>query len=145
MPDHGRQATSDSSELPGEIIEVEGGQTRVRLSSGDIGVLPSTGEAGALQPGQRATFRIERRDGSQPPVLSVVRRDDPAPMPAFDQEVDRLHDALANHHPTNCYQQPQQDLIGEDRIQQWVNSVERRLAALRKNRAKRLDEEFYNP
>ena len=142
MPDHGRSSTPGGSELAGEIIALDGDRVRVRLSSGEIGVLQNNSDAPTPEPGQQATFRIERRDPSHGPILSIVHRDDPTPMPAFDQEVNRLHDALANHHPTNSYQQEPQDLIGEDRIQQWVNSVERRLATLRKNRAKRLDEEF---
>jgi len=142
MPDHGKPSALGGSELLGEFIALEGDQARVRLSTGEIGVLQNAGDAATLKPGQQATFRVERRDPSQGPVLSIVRRVDPTPMPAFDQEVNRLHDALASHHPANSYQQPPRDLIGEDRIQQWVNSVERRLATLRKNRAKRLDEEL---
>jgi len=144
MPDHGRPSVPGGSELAGEIIALDGDQVRVRLSTGEVGLLQSTTDAEAPKPGQTATFRIERRDDSPVPILSIVKQQDPAPMPAFDQEVNRLHDALANHHPTNSYQQPQKDLIGEDRIQQWVNSVENRLVALRKNRARRLDEEYYN-
>ena len=142
MPDNGRPSASDRTELSGEFLALDGEQARVRLSTGEIGILADAADAGALEPGQPALFHVERRNGSQTPVLSIVRREDPAPAPAFDQEVNRLHDALANHHPTNSIRQPRQDLIGEDQIQQWVKSVEQRLATLRKNRAKRLDAEL---
>ena len=144
MPDHGEPSTSGASVLSGEFIALEGGLARIRLSTGEIAILEEASDSTRLTPGQTAMFRIKRRDGSQRAILSLVRTDDVAAMPAFDREVDRLHNALANHHPTNSYHRPQQDLLGEDRIQQWVDSVERRLSALRKNRTRRLDEEFYN-
>jgi hypothetical protein len=144
MPDHGKPSPPDASELSGEFISLEGELARIRLSTGEIGILDCVDDSCDLSPGQKAVFRIVRRDGAQRAVLSLVKQEDPGALPAFDREVNQLHDALANHHPTNSYQQPQRDLIGEDRIQHWVNSVEQRLSALRKNRAKRLDEEFYN-
>jgi len=128
-------------ELAGDVISVENDRATVRLSTGETGVVDP---AGGLAVGQRATFQIKRREEGKPPILGLVRREASSALPSFDQEVNRLHDALANHHPANSYQQPQHDILGEDRIQPWVNRVEQRLATLRRNRAKRLDEEFYN-
>jgi len=141
MSERGEPAVPGEQEISGECIALEAGLAKVRLSTGEIGLVGSPTESGRLSPGKQGTFRIERRDDAQQALLSLIGGEDPVTMPAFDREVNQLHNALANHHPTSSYMQPKRDLVGEERIQQWVNRVERRLSALRKNRARRLDEE----
>jgi hypothetical protein len=140
-----------SSEEPklvsGEVVGIDGDRIRVRLDSGATGfVAPAEGKKPEeLRVGLRASFRVAATDADGSPVLAfAASQERPAPEQPFDREVVRLHHALANHHPANSVRPAERVHLGEEQIQQWIGHVESRLGRLRKNRAKRLNEEFYN-
>ena len=151
MPDpEGRAAeTSAPVTLSGEIIAFDGDVVRVRLETGEIGMIsrPELSDAqGSLRPGTRARFRVERPDPQGSPHLGWVPAagDDSTVRPSFEREVDRLQHVLANRHPTNKRQHTLSDPLGEEKVEQWVRRTEESLSRLRKHRAKRLNEEFYS-
>ncbi|MEE8592933.1 MAG: hypothetical protein V3T03_02275 [Candidatus Bipolaricaulota bacterium] len=147
-PEQERSASSSRSQpLDGEIVGLEDERVRVRLETGVIGFL--TGIAGeeiqsTFKLGQYGSFRIERRDKKGEALLSLVSTQASEAPQSFEHDVDRLQDALNNHHATPIRRDEVIPTMDEQRIQQWLNRVESSLEKLRKNRAKRLDEEFYS-
>jgi hypothetical protein len=149
MPDPQEEPTPDSATLAGEIVALEENAIRVRLETGETGSLQRSDLPDprlSLRPGMRARFRVGQRDAQAGLLLTWVSavEDDSAVQPSFEREVDRLHNVLANRHPTNKRHHALADPLGEEKIQQWVKQTEESLARLRKHRAKRLNEEFYN-
>jgi hypothetical protein len=149
MPDNvTHPASSEEPELvTGEVIDIESDRIRVRLDSGAIClVAPSEGtRPDDLRVGLSTTFRVAATDADGSPMLAfTANQERPASEEPFDREVVRLHNALANHRPANSVRPVERVHLGEEQIQQWIGRVESRLGRLRKNRAKRLDEEFYN-
>ena len=134
--------------VEGEIVGVEGTRIRVRLDSGTIGFMPrGKGDAESIEVGRRATFRIDGTDPGGSPSLSFAVVDaSPTVVEPFDRDVVRLHNALANRHPTNSVRSVERErlTLGEEQIQHWIGRVESGLGRLRKNRAKRVNEEFYD-
>lgn len=148
MPENAVNPTStEEPELVGgEIVGIEESRIRVRLDSGTIGFIerPADGEAGEIRVGQRASFRTVTSDPGGPPRLAFAKSEDaPAAAEPFDREVVELHNALANHRPSNSVRPVDRVHLGEEQIQNWIGRVEGSLGRLRKNRAKRLNEEFY--
>jgi len=127
-----------TSPKEGEVIALEEAGARVRLDGGALGLLPK-GSGANLAVGARETFRVERRTDQGDTILSIfVPTDDPPPH-SFDQEFDRLHDALTNHGPHSLQQQAaHSDALGKERIEGWMTRTNEAVARLRKRRAKRL-------
>jgi len=149
MSNRNERTTSSNEELflRGEVVSLEEGSVRVRLESGEIGSLMLSSQGGelpTLQIGQRAMFCIERQDTEKGLILSIAPVYILSEKTPFEQEVDRLHHALANHQRSNSYHRTLLDFLEEDRIQQWIAQVEESLVRLRKHRTHRLNEEFYN-
>jgi len=150
MTDSTQQPTPPASGDPflrGEVISVDGTTLSVRLESGEVGSLicpPETAATGSLALGRRAMFRIAGRDAENGILLAFVRPEAPPSQPSFEREVDRLHLALSNHRPSSPQPIVRPNLLGEEQIQRWIQDVEGSLVRLRKHRAQRLDEEFYN-
>ena len=149
MPENVVNPTSneDPELVGGEIVGVEDTRIHVRLDSGETGFVTSPGQAKTdrIQVGRRATFRIVVTDPGSPPTLAFAEsQDGPAAEEPFDREVVRLHNALANHHPSNSVRPVERVHLGEEQIQNWIGRVEGGLGRFRKNRAKRLNEEFYS-
>jgi hypothetical protein len=144
-----RAPTSQPAEqelVAGVVVSIDEERIHVRLESGAVGVvLPSQGRIEALLVGDRAVFRIVATapDGSPTLAFSEDRGTAPSEEP-FDREVIRLHDALANRRPANSVRSVEHVQLGEEQIRTWIHRVEEKVARLRKNRAKRLNEEFYN-
>jgi hypothetical protein len=131
----------------GEVIAIEEARIRVRLADGKIGFVPRTsgGNARELEVGSRTMFRVVATAPSGETTLAIVESPaTPVAGQSFDRDVDRLHNALANHHPTAPARPAERVSIGEEQIRNWVTTVESSLGRIRKNRAKRLNEEFYN-
>ena len=65
---------------------------------------------------------------------------------SFENEVVSLKNALQNnhHHAPPVASPSRHDSTREERLRDWVASVDREMTRLRKSRAKRLDEEFYS-
>jgi hypothetical protein len=140
-----------SSEQPGlvlgEIVAIDGDRICVRLDSGVTGFVASSEEAksDALRVGLRASFRVASTGADGSLALEfTTSQERSVPEQPFDREVVQLHNALANHHPANTVAPVERVHLGEEQIQKWIGCVESRLGRLRKNRAKRLNEEFYN-
>ena len=140
-------SSSPSKPLDGQVVGLEDERVRVRLETGVIGFL--TGSAGegiqsTLKLGQRGTFRIERCDEKGETLLSLVSAQTSEIPRSFEHDVDRLQDALNHSHAVPITRDEVIPTMDEQRIQQWLNRVEKSLENLRRNRAKRLDEEFYS-
>lgn len=143
--------TRPSSDEPtfhdGEVIAVEEACVRVRLDTGAIGFVLRSDEEGSgdLPVGSRATFRVVSADPPGETMLATVQSPvAPVARASFDREVDRLQDALANHHPTAPAPPIERVSLGEEQITNWLAAVDASIGRIRKNRAKRLNEEFYN-
>ena len=148
MPENAANRTSnDETELVGgEIVGIEATRIRVRLDSETIGFMERPLDEGSerVRVGQRACFRIVATDPGGSPRLALEGSEGASSAEEpFDREVVKLHNALANHHPSNSVRPLERVHLGEDQIQSWIGCVEESLARLRKNRAKRLNEEFY--
>ena len=133
--------TSDAPSLiPGEVVELADSGAYIRLDDGRRGLLPKA--APELRVGFRSTFSIEssREDGAL--ILSITTPSvAEVPPHSFDREFDRLHDALANHSPQSVRPRVHADALGEKRIEEWMERVNKTVAHLRKRRAKRLNEQ----
>ena len=148
-PEQQRSASSSPAKpLDGEIVSLEDDCVRVRLESGVMGVLAGAVNAQTESPlsiGQHRQFQVLRCDANGEAILSLVAGQDTDSSPAFEHDVDELQSALT-HHPTPLATRNDEGFptLDEQRIQQWLNRVEKNLTKLRRNRAKRLDEEFYS-
>ncbi len=153
----GTQNTASNSEakpalVDGKAIGVEGTRIRIQLDSGVIGFVAMSGQVteDTIRVGQRATFRIvSPGESNGAPILAFAEHPATAPIPqeSFDRDIVRLRNALANHHPsapTNSAGPVEHIRLGEEQIRSWMARVETGMDRLRRNRAKRLDEEFYN-
>jgi len=146
-----QRAPSGSIEEPallsGEVLGHEGTQVRVRLDSGVVCLAapPEEEAAGTLGVGLRVSVSTGTGapDGSLVYTVTRALPDSPIQEP-FDREVVELHNALANHHPSTPVRPVKRVLLGEDQIRNWIGRVDTTIARLRKSRAKRLNEEFYN-
>ena len=148
MPENAADTTSSQEPeiAGGEIAGIEESRIRVRLDSGTIGFMERSGdvEPDGIQVGLRARFRIVGTDpGGSPRLAFDEGGAGPASEEPFDREVVELHNALANHRPSNSVRPVERVSLGEEQIQNWIGRVEGSLARLRKHRAKRLNEEFY--
>jgi hypothetical protein len=133
--------------LDGEIVALENGRVRIRLESGIIGILEdivNANDESLIQLGQHGKFQILRCDDNGETILCLVSRQDPEVSPSFEHDVDELQNALTHHHAPSATHEDTFTALDEQRIQQWLNRVEKNLSDLRRNRAKRLDEEFYS-
>ena len=140
-------STAPSQPLDGEIVGLEDERVRVRLETGVIGFLAGIAQVeiqSTFKLGQQGTFRVERLDEKGETLLSLVSTQASEVPRSFEHEVNRLQNALNNHHATPITHDEVIPTMDEQRIQQWLNRVESSLGKLRKNRAKRLAEEFYS-
>jgi len=147
-PEQQRSASaSPSKSLDGEIVALEGDRVRVRLESGAMGVLVGIANSesrSSLQLGRHGKFQILRCDEKGETLLSLISIQAPDGSPAFEHDVDELQNALTHHHTPPVTRNEVFPALDEQRIQNWLNRVEKNLTKLRRNRAKRLDEEFYS-
>ncbi len=140
-------SVSPSKPLDGEIVGLEGECVRVRLETGAIGFLKGLDKAtmeSSFQLGQQGRFLIVRCEENEETLLSLVAIHSTEASPAFEHDVDQIQSAVANHHTPSITRNEVIPTLDEQRIQQWLNRVEKNLTQLRRNRAKRLDEEFYS-
>lgn len=143
------RSTSDSPAkiVDGEIVSLEDGRVHIRLESGIMGILEDLANAevsASFQPGRHGAFKILRCDENGETILCLVSMKDSDVSPSFDHDVDELQNALTHHHVPSVAPDREFPALDERRIQQWLNRVEKNLSELRRNRAKRLDEEFYS-
>jgi hypothetical protein len=129
----------ESSPIGGEVVAHEEAGLRIRLDGGRLGLLPrSAGPNLAI--GYRGAFRVECQGATGELLLSIAVGASEPPPHTFDQEFDRLQDALANHGP-HSLRQPRapDDALGQKRIERWMTEADGAIARLRKRRAKRLN------
>ena len=133
------RTTGAASPIEGEVIAHEDAGVRVRLEGGRIGLLPrSAGPNLAI--GYRSRFRIDRQLEDGTVLLSIFVATAEPPRHTFDQEFDRLQDALANHGPHRLRERrTPADAVGQERIERWMTDVDEAIARLRKRRAKRVN------
>jgi len=132
----------------GEIVSIEGTRIRVRLASGTIGFVEASATSqvpSGLAVGQTGKFSVEHPVEDGETTLCLISLEETEAPHSFESDVHRLQTALNHHHaaPLSSHEAivPTMD---EQRIQQWLQRVEQRLEQLRRNRTKRLDEEFYS-
>ena len=147
-PEHERSASaSPSGSMDGEIVGLEDERVRVRLGTGAIGFLTGIASAeiqSSFQLGQHGRFQILQCAKNGETLLSLISIQSSEAPPAFEQDVSRLQNALKHHNTAPLTRDEVIPSLDEQRIQQWLNRVEKTLTKLRRNRAKRLDEEFYS-
>ena len=147
-PEPARSAPATPSiGLDGEIVGLEDERVRVRLETGVIGFLTGIVKEEtqpSIQLGQHGTFQIMRCDEDGEPLLDLVSIQATKAPRSFDRDVGQLQEALNHHHPTPIVREEPVPTMDEQRIQQWLDQVGKSLEKLRRNRAKRLDEEFYS-
>jgi len=129
--------TDDRGPIPGEVIRSEDGGITVRLDTGEIGRL---GSSAGIEVGYRGLFRIEERDEDGGISLSLAEPGENSPSPAFDREFTRLRNALANHRPSVIPQRILKNPLGEEKLEEWIERVDRAIARLRKHRSRRLND-----
>lgn len=143
------RSDSASPELPldGEIVGIEEARIRVRLETGVIGFVEALAEAEApssVQLGQKGRFRILSSADGEAPSLSLISIVDLAAPLSFESDVDRLQNALSLQHSTSIARDDVVPTLDEQHIKQWLDRTKTSLERVRRNRAKRLDEEFYS-
>jgi len=147
-PDQERlPSASLSRPLAGEIVGLESKRVRVRLETAAIGFVTEIAEAeiqSSFRLGQHGTFQILRCDEKGETLLSVVSLQDSEKPHSFEHEVNRIQNAVNHHQPVSILQDAITPILDEQQIEQWLNRVTKGLAKLKRNRAKRLDEEFYS-
>jgi predicted RNA-binding protein with RPS1 domain len=145
-PEQQRSASSSPPPLwDGEIVALEEDCVRVRLESGVIGILAETQIESSFEIGQHRRFQVLRCDENGEALLSLVAGQEDDDSPTFKHDVDEPQSALTNHRTPHATREDEGfPTLDEQRIQQWLNRVDKTLTKLRRNRAKRLDEEFYS-
>jgi len=143
------RSDSTSPELPldGEIVGLEEARIRVRLETGVIGFVDALAEAespSSFQLGQKGRFRILSSADGEAPSLSLISIVDLAAPLSFESDVDRLQNALSLQHSTSIARDDVVPTLDEQHIKQWLDRTKTSLERVRRNRAKRLDEEFYS-
>lgn len=145
-PKHEQPASISPSQLQnGEIVALEAGRVCIRLESGVIGFLTGISKEeiqSTFKLGQRGMFQIERCDENGETLVSRAATSEV--RPSFDHEVNRLHEALNQHHSTPVKRDEIMPVMDEQHIRQWIEQVDTSLEKLKRNRAKRMDEEFYS-
>ncbi|MCD6136700.1 hypothetical protein J7J63_08330 [Candidatus Bipolaricaulota bacterium] len=145
----------------GKIVEVTERGLIVSLSDRDRGLVPASAslslEAMMEQFSSGAQVRVliaaKRDDGSY--SLSIAERQMGKAPNKFDQEFARLNEVLTNHTPSSAARNgatggsaarssPKEEASIEERMKEWIAKAEQGLARLRKNRGKRLSDEFYD-
>jgi predicted RNA-binding protein with RPS1 domain len=134
----------------GKVLDVTDKGLVVSLSEEDRGVVPvSEGlpvEAiQCFQPGGQIRVRVVVADKLGSYILAIEEKPSDSRLSKFDQEFNELNYVLTNHTPHVKGQKVtvEQPSI-EERMEAWISKAEEVLSKLRKNRAKRLSEEFYN-
>jgi hypothetical protein len=134
--------------LSGEVVHIDGTRIRVRLASGIIGFIDASSDSripSGLTVGRTGRFTLHHRGEDGEIELRLVSLEETEISHSFESDVHRLQTALNHHHPTAVpHEEAVVPAVDEQRIQQWLQRVEQRLDQLRKNRSKRLDEEFYS-
>ena len=96
---------------------------------------PVEGEAG--HSGANAQDDLGYQGGSSPLSAASAAGSPPAPSHAFDQEFNRLNDALVSHSPQSFRSSSPAESHDEKELEGWMQRVDKTLSKLRKRRSKR--------
>jgi len=138
---------SPANPLDGEIIALEEDCVRVRLESGVVGTLARDENSQTQSPftvGQHHKFNVLQCDESGKAVLCLVAGQDTDVSQVDKDDNHQQQKALTHRTSLAAHEDEGFPTLDEQRIQQWLNRVEKNLTKLRRNRSKRLDEEFYS-
>ena len=135
----------------GRIVEVTERGLVVSLSDKDTGIVPASASLSLEAMMERISSGAEIRvlvgiqDENGSYALSIEQKVSDADALKFDREFAELNNVLTNHtsHSAAPPPSPSEPSI-EERMEEWIARAEEGLARLRKNRGKRLSEEFYN-
>lgn len=147
--------------VTGKIVEITERGLVVSLSEEDMGLVPASASLSLEAMMERFSsgaqvevlVGVQSEDGSY--ALSIEQRPMKADASKFDQEFAKLHEVLTNHTPSSAartntarrnavHTSSKEGASIEERMEAWIAKAEKGLARLRKNRGKRLSEEFYN-
>jgi len=135
----------------GRIVEVSERGLVVSLADEEIGIVHTSAslsietmmERFSSGAQVRVSIGVQEADGRY--ALSIEQQPADANTAEFDKEFDRLNHELTNYSsriiPTKSAAESPSI---EERMEEWIAKAEQGLARLRKNRGKRLSEEFYN-
>ena len=135
----------------GTVAEVTERGLVVSLSDENIGIVHASASLSIetmmerFSSGAQVRVSIGVRDESGRYVLFMQQKPPDADVAEFDQEFAQMNHVLTNYSPH--VRAPGSSPGGpsiEERMQAWIAKAEHGLARLRKNRGKRLSEEFYN-
>ncbi len=136
----------------GKIVKVSERGLVVSLSDDGIGIVPVSASLSVetmmerFSSGAQVRVLIGAQDESGSYTLSIEQKPMDADGAEFDQEFARLNHKLTNYSSPQTTP-PDSSSEGpsiEERMEEWIAKAEQGLARLRKNRGKRLSEEFYN-
>ncbi len=136
----------------GKILKVSEKGLVVSLSDDGIGIVPISASLSIetmmerFSSGAQVRVSIGTQDESGSYALSVEQQPVDVDGVEFDQEFARLNHKLTNYSSPHIAP-PDSSSKGpsiEERMEEWIVKAEQGLARLRKNRGKRLSEEFYN-
>ena len=137
--------------LEGTIVEADEDRLTVDLPGGHRGIARLSGghlDAGGgprLQPGQAVLVRVLGVTAERMLRLEWLSPDaSTAEVKAFDQEIDRLSDALRRPFSAPSPRSSNSEPALERRISGWIGDVGRGFERLKAHRADRLSREFYD-
>jgi predicted RNA-binding protein with RPS1 domain len=134
----------------GKILDVTDKGLVVSLSDEERGLVPvcasfSLEEMRRFQLGGEIRVTVGLLDEQGSYVLAVEDRPADSSASKFDQEFNKLNYVLTNNTPRVKGNDVKVEMPSiEERMEAWISKAEKRLSRLRKNRGKRLSEEFYN-
>jgi len=135
----------------GRIVEVSEKGLVVSLTDEEIGIVHASAllsidkmmERFASGTQVRVSIGVQQNDGSY--ELSIEQQSGDSNIGEFDKEFARLNHELTNYSSHSTPTRPTEEFPSiEERMEEWIAKAEHGLARLRKNRGKRLSEEFYN-
>ncbi len=134
----------------GKVLDVTDKGLLVSLSEEERGIVPVSDclpvEAiRSFQPGRQVRVTVVVPDGQGSYILAIEENLIDSKVSKFDKEFNELNYVLTNHTPRIKEKDVSVDEPSiEERMEAWIGKAEESLNKLRKNRGKRLSEEFYN-
>lgn len=134
----------------GKVLNVTDKGLLVSLSEEERGIVPVSDclplEAiGRFQPGVQVRVTVVVQDEQGSYILAIEEKPLDNEISKFDKEFNELNYVLTNHTPhIKGRDVTTVESSIEEKMEAWIGKADEGLSKLRKNRGKRLSEEFYN-